>query len=378
METTQERAEQFHLQLEELRLADAEEYNVLKIRLETDIQNLEQHLEAMRATYQLNTEKLEYNHRVLQERDKENELTQQQQKRKIARHRDVLSNLKSRYAELDKKYQDDNMRLTEEYRRVTEQFKDLQRKYRHFAKADSARRGSVRTMNADRVASLVRKVLQADKAIHDQLLGWIWQPPTGEVFASAGDSVTQLAESEAAEKEVAAAEAVDEQLSTLRAHQAFAPMIALVAEEAGFLADAAALRELARLNDEDAVASAMLKASQNEIKSDAVLRALNVNSARRFCALATCLTDSPAAHKLLGRQMDVSELCSAIETTGCLTLCSPDEVVARLMAFAEASRGAGEGDTGPQGSGGVVAGRCFRRWPQARVGARARLLAHGG
>ena len=69
METTQERAEQFHLQLEELRLADAEEYNVLKIRLETDIQNLEQHLEAMRATYQLNTEKLEYNHRVLQERD---------------------------------------------------------------------------------------------------------------------------------------------------------------------------------------------------------------------------------------------------------------------------------------------------------------------
>lgn len=34
-------------------------------RLETDIQNLEQHLEAMRATYQLNTEKLEYNYRVL-------------------------------------------------------------------------------------------------------------------------------------------------------------------------------------------------------------------------------------------------------------------------------------------------------------------------
>ena len=46
METTQERAEQFHLQLEELRLADAEEYNVLKIRLETDIQNLEQHLQS--------------------------------------------------------------------------------------------------------------------------------------------------------------------------------------------------------------------------------------------------------------------------------------------------------------------------------------------
>jgi hypothetical protein len=37
------------------RVNDAEEYNILKIRLETDVQNLEQHLEAMRATYQLNT-----------------------------------------------------------------------------------------------------------------------------------------------------------------------------------------------------------------------------------------------------------------------------------------------------------------------------------
>jgi hypothetical protein len=47
---------------------------VLKIRLETDIQNLEQHLETMRATYQLNTEKLEYNYRVLVERDHENQV----------------------------------------------------------------------------------------------------------------------------------------------------------------------------------------------------------------------------------------------------------------------------------------------------------------
>ena len=38
-------------------------------QLETDIQTLEQQLEEMRATYQLNTEKLEYNYRVLVERD---------------------------------------------------------------------------------------------------------------------------------------------------------------------------------------------------------------------------------------------------------------------------------------------------------------------
>jgi dynein regulatory complex protein 1 len=38
-------------------------------RLEGDIAVLEQHLETMRATYQLNAEKLDYNYRVLLERD---------------------------------------------------------------------------------------------------------------------------------------------------------------------------------------------------------------------------------------------------------------------------------------------------------------------
>lgn len=42
---------------------------VLLPRLETDIAVLEQHLETMRSTYQLNSEKLEYNYRVLLERD---------------------------------------------------------------------------------------------------------------------------------------------------------------------------------------------------------------------------------------------------------------------------------------------------------------------
>lgn len=126
MEKYLETAQDYHMQLEQLRVADAEEYNILKIRLETDIQNLEQHLEAMRATYQLNTEKLEYNYRVLVERDHENQSTINQQKRKVSRQRDVLSNLKSRCSDLDKRYQEENMRLSEEYKRTTERFRELQ------------------------------------------------------------------------------------------------------------------------------------------------------------------------------------------------------------------------------------------------------------
>ena len=61
--------------------------------METDIQTLEQHLESMRAAYQLNQEKLDYNYRVLLERDAENQATITQQKRKISKQRDLLSTL---------------------------------------------------------------------------------------------------------------------------------------------------------------------------------------------------------------------------------------------------------------------------------------------
>lgn len=65
----------------------------MSCRLETDIQTLEQHLESMRAAYQLNQEKLDYNYRVLLERDAENQATITQQKRKISKQRDLLSTL---------------------------------------------------------------------------------------------------------------------------------------------------------------------------------------------------------------------------------------------------------------------------------------------
>ena len=53
----------------------------------SDVQLLEQQLQQMRATYQLNQEKLEYNFQVLKKRDEENTITKSQQKRKITRYR---------------------------------------------------------------------------------------------------------------------------------------------------------------------------------------------------------------------------------------------------------------------------------------------------
>lgn len=92
--------ESYQKQLFDLQVSDAQDFNSLKVNLENERQTLEQHMETMLATYQLNIEKLDYNYRVLVERDHENTVTINQQKRKIARQRDLLTNLKTKCAVL--------------------------------------------------------------------------------------------------------------------------------------------------------------------------------------------------------------------------------------------------------------------------------------
>jgi len=185
MEERQNRIEQNQEQLQRNRLKDSEAYTEKKITLETEIQKLEQQLEVMRATYQLNTEKLEYNFRVLSERDVENSNTINQQKRKLARLQDNLSSLMAKYGKTDKQYKQNNIELTDEYRRITEQFQDLQGKYRHFQMSDAKKFDEVWAMKEGQVKELLALVLQADKIIHEQQLGLYWYPPNEEAVNAA-------------------------------------------------------------------------------------------------------------------------------------------------------------------------------------------------
>mmetsp|Transcript_18056 Transcript_18056/g.45712 ORF Transcript_18056/g.45712 Transcript_18056/m.45712 type:complete len:694 (-) Transcript_18056:255-2336(-) len=348
MEATQERAEQYFKALEDLRVADAEEYNILKIRLESDIQNLEQYLEAMRATYQLNTEKLEYNYRVLVERDHENQSTINQQKRKIARQRDILSGLKDRYAETDKRFQEENQKLTDEYKRITEQFKHLQGKFRHFELSDIKTYHDIWNMKERGVAELVHEVLQADKIIHEQQLGWDWRPPADEVFVSPHDASVLEADraggkggkdggeggedddSEAAEQ--AAKDVVQDRIRDGRYYGA----LGLLTDEAGFLIDSKTRKML----------DALPKDEVGKVKVESILRALGVTDGASFDALMDALSANSKTYsksKGLGDSsksgaVPAEEKAAAAGEDGeegVLVAVHPDEAVRRLKLFIE-------------------------------------------
>ena len=60
----EERIDENEAQIQHLRRRNMEDYNRIKIKLETDIQTLQQQIQQMKATYLLNAEKLEYNFQV--------------------------------------------------------------------------------------------------------------------------------------------------------------------------------------------------------------------------------------------------------------------------------------------------------------------------
>uniref|UniRef100_A0AAR2IYV3 Dynein regulatory complex protein 1 n=1 Tax=Pygocentrus nattereri TaxID=42514 RepID=A0AAR2IYV3_PYGNA len=178
--------EEHEVLLHRLRVEHAEEYNMIKTKLETDVQILEQQLQQMKATYQLNQEKLEYNIHVLQKHNEENIITRSQQKRKIRRQQDVLNNLKIKCANQEKQSHEENQLLTDDYKRAMQQYKDMQKKMRHFAAVDAKRFDEVWLMNEAEAKALVHRALEIDRLIHEQQLGLAWFPPSLPFMESSG------------------------------------------------------------------------------------------------------------------------------------------------------------------------------------------------
>ncbi|KAG8122973.1 hypothetical protein E2320_018364 [Naja naja] len=157
------KVEEYEQELNQLRVQDAEEYNVIKIKLEHDVQILEQQLQQMKAIYQLNQEKLEYNFQ-----------------------HDVLNNQRLKLAKQIKQYREENMTLTADYKRIVEQYKDLQRTMRHFAFVDAEHFLDVWLMNEEEAKALIRKAFDADRVIHAQQLGLPWTEPDGWFLHNVG------------------------------------------------------------------------------------------------------------------------------------------------------------------------------------------------
>ncbi|KAI3426074.1 hypothetical protein D9Q98_008042 [Chlorella vulgaris] len=163
--------EQYEGELERLRVAGLAEHGALKRRLEADVAALELHPDGIRATHALNTDKLDYNYRVLVERERESNDALLQQKRRITRQWAALNRLRKRHAAADARCAADNVRLSDEYQQVARAFNHLQSKFRRFKAADLSRFEQVRGMKEAELSELLEQLLEAEHLICSYVVG---------------------------------------------------------------------------------------------------------------------------------------------------------------------------------------------------------------
>ncbi|XP_075057217.1 dynein regulatory complex protein 1 isoform X2 [Mixophyes fleayi] len=256
------KVEEYEQQLNQLRVQDGEEYNMIKIKLETDVQILQQQLQQMKATYQLNQEKLEYNFQVLKKRDEENTITKSQQKRKITRLHDVLNNLKIKLEKQIKQFKEENQALADDFERIVKQYKEVQKKQRHFASVEDKKFHDIWVMNEEEMKQLVSRSLEVDRIIHEQQLGLPWKAPDLWFMDNVGPLVVQPKQQKTAS--VLAQELMSansnmksvEKENEIPASQTFSPrtvkqILELLCDESGFLIESKLVQLLSPLDKDE-------------------------------------------------------------------------------------------------------------------------------
>lgn len=174
--------------LEDMRIENEKKYATVKIKAETEIQNCEKCFEEMKALYQLNTEKLNYNYKVLEKKIEENNNLLTELSKKESDFKNDYREKMSTYNDLDKAFKKQNRILTDKYRKISKQYKDLHKKFKHFKKADIERYNEIKEININEINKLKDKIIRCDVIIHTQQLGVVWEhPQKGENNQEPGD-----------------------------------------------------------------------------------------------------------------------------------------------------------------------------------------------
>jgi len=335
-ETKQRREEQYQRDMDDLITKGASQYNKLKIELEMNIQTLKQQLEEIRATYQLNTEKLDYNYRVLTELDVEKNAELVRYKKRIAKLKDQLTMLVTKYTETNAADQKMNSELTEDYRNLSRKYKDLQAKFRHFEVSDTNKYDEVWAMHEDEAKDLIDKLLKGDKTITEFQMGWRWKAPDMHALQQVLGKYGSLGQKsgDVEPEDVAADEKKDAAKKPQVSGAKIRGMLKLLSSEAGFLINPEVQKSLESLPLEDSKLEA----------AETMLKVLGVKSEEKMAALVKYFFQNDrTAHLLAAGDVDAVEeaeaelnLHNAPEDVGELRdMISPEDVINAVRTYIE-------------------------------------------
>lgn len=172
-----EKREIYGDELDRITLEHEELTRATRIRLEKDNQALQIELQNLKANVMLNSDKLDYNYQVLKKREDENVIIRNQQKRRLSRLTETISQMKKKISETQTNFDCEKEKLTAEVMKMHRQIMDLEDKADIFSEINNKKYEKIWQMNQDEATSLLNKVLAIDRVLYEQQLGIDWEEP---------------------------------------------------------------------------------------------------------------------------------------------------------------------------------------------------------
>ena len=134
MEMVKEKRDYYAREVEAIRNRQEEITRNTRIRLEKDAEILELEIRKTRANILMNSEKIDYNYQVLQKRNEENIIINNQQKRRVAKFNESIVVLKRKLHELRDNNSQTMDKLTSDIQKLHSSINELQTKAENFRK----------------------------------------------------------------------------------------------------------------------------------------------------------------------------------------------------------------------------------------------------
>ncbi|EDV92352.1 dynein regulatory complex protein 1 homolog [Drosophila grimshawi] len=148
-----------------------------RVRLEKECGRLELELRRTRDNVLMNSEKLDYNYQVLQRRNEENTIINNQQKRRVARLYETVARTRRNFKEVLHSGQRNIAKLTQEIQALHNSITDMESKALHTRQINRNKFNRVWNINYEEITLLLQRIFNIDRILHEQQLVMPWQKP---------------------------------------------------------------------------------------------------------------------------------------------------------------------------------------------------------
>ncbi|KAH8419817.1 hypothetical protein KR009_002872 [Drosophila setifemur] len=170
--------EQFYArQTQQINESQEELTKSTRIRLEKECERLELELRRTRDNVLMNSEKLDYNYQVLQKRNEENVIINNQQKRRVARLHEAISRTRRGLKNLYLNGKRNIARLSTDIYKLHANINEMETKAHQARLNNREKFDSIWEINFKELNVLVDRVYHIDRIIHEQQLAMAWSSP---------------------------------------------------------------------------------------------------------------------------------------------------------------------------------------------------------